>query len=171
MTTSTLAQQAIAGTWQLDPARSRVEFRVPSFWGLVPVKGHFEDYRGRLDVSAGPAIELTIEAASLDTGNARRDDHLRSPAFFDAENHPQVRFVSDSVVVAGETLKVRGRLSARGESIPLELEAHLRQAGDGFAIEAATSAPHRELGMNFSPLGVVSPRSELRVTGFLQAAV
>jgi polyisoprenoid-binding protein YceI len=170
MTTYTLAEQTIAGAWQLDPARSSVEFRVPSFWGLVTVKGRFEDYRGRLDVSAEPAIELTIEAASIDTGNARRDEHLRSRAFFDAESHPQVRFASDAVVVDGETLKVRGHLSARGQSIPLELEARLQRLDGGFAIDAATQAPHRELGMNFSPLGVVSPRSELRVSGFLQAA-
>jgi polyisoprenoid-binding protein YceI len=163
-------RQTIAGAWQLDPARSRVEFRVPNFWGLASVEGHFEDYRGQLELTAEPAVELTIEATSLETGNPKRDRHLRSPAFFAAETHPQVRFVSDEVSVHGATLQVRGRLSARGASIPLELEAKLRHVDGELEIEAATTAPHRELGMKFSPLRMIGPRSHLKVTGYLLPA-
>jgi polyisoprenoid-binding protein YceI len=162
--------KTMAGTWQLDPARSRVEFRVPHLWGLASVDGHFENYRGRLDLSSEPAIELTIAATSLETGNSRRDEHLRSPAFFAAEAHPQVRFVSDAVAVHGEALRVRGRLSARGASIPLELEAKLRHVDGELVIEAATTAPHRELGMTFSPLRMIGPRSHLKLTGYLVSA-
>jgi hypothetical protein len=77
-------------------------------------------------LSARPAIELTIDAASLQTGNRRRDRHLRSADFFDVENHPRVQFVSDSVDLQGETLKVRGRLAARGRSFPVVLDAQVR---------------------------------------------
>ena len=118
--------ETISGSWQLDPQRSSVEFRVGLFWGLATVKGHFDDYQGQLDPSANPAIELTIDAASLQTGNRRRDRHLRSADFFDAEDHPRVQFVSDSVDLQGETLKVQGRLSARGRSVPIELDAQVR---------------------------------------------
>ena len=162
--------ETILGRWQLDPRRSTVEFRAWHFWGLGAVKGHFEDYHGRVDLSADPAIELTIEAASVQTGNAKRDQHLRSNDFFDTENHPQLRFVSDSVVQAGSTLKVRGRLFARDQSIPLELDAHIRQIDGGLEIEAATTALHRELGMRWSPLGTIPPRSELLVKGCLVPA-
>jgi polyisoprenoid-binding protein YceI len=169
--TDTLSNQrsdeTIAGRWQLDPARSSVEFRVPHLWGLGTVRGHFDDYQGRLDLSADPAIELTIDAASVQTGNPKRDEHLRSDRFFDAEKHRQVRFASDSVVLEGDTLKVRGRLSARDRSIPLELEAELRRVDGGLAIEAATSAPHRELGMTWNPLGMIPPRGDLLVRGYL----
>lgn len=161
------AVATLPGLWRLDPHRSSVEFRVEYAWGLGTARGHFERYEGRLDLSTDPAIELTIEAASLQTGNRRRDKHLRSATFFDAENHPSVRFVSDSVVLEDDTLKVRGRLSARDQSISLELEAHLRGIDGELEIEAATHAPHRELGMTWSPLGIISPRSELLITGYL----
>jgi polyisoprenoid-binding protein YceI len=163
--------ETILGRWQLDPQRSTVEFRAWHFWGLGAVKGHFDDYHGRLDLSADPAIELTIEAASVQTGNAKRDQHLRSGDFFDAENHPQIRFVSDSVVQADDDiLKVRGRLFARDQSMALELDARIRRTDGGLGVETATTALHRELGMRWSPLGTIPPRSELLVKGYLVPA-
>jgi len=161
------ANETLVGQWQLDPRRSSVEFRVGHFWGLMTVKGQFDDYEGRLDLSADPAIELTVDAASLQTGNRKRDEHLRSADFFDAEKHPRVRFVSDSVVAHDGTLRVHGSLFAGGRSIPLELVARVRRAGDELEIEALASAPHRELGMTYSPLGMIRPSSELRVNGYL----
>ncbi|HTX12403.1 MAG TPA: YceI family protein [Solirubrobacteraceae bacterium] len=160
----------LAGRWQLDPKRSSVAFSTGNFWGLMKVKGRFDEYQGRLDLSADPAIELTIDAASVQTGNQKRDQHLRSDDFFDAENHGTVRFVSDSADLRGDTLKVHGRLFARDQSIPLELDAHVRDVDGELAIEASTSAPHRELGMTWSPLKIISAQSELRVTGYLLPA-
>ena len=159
--------QMASDRWELDATRSSVEFRARKLWGLVTVKGHFDDYEGQLDLNANPALELTIDAASVRTGIGKRDRHLRSADFFDAENHPRVRFVSDSVEPHDDTLKVRGRLSARGRSIPLELEADVHYVGGELEIEASATAPHRELGMTFSPLGMIPPRSELFVKGCL----
>ena len=204
--------ETTAGGWQVDPQRSSVEFSVGNFWGLATVQGHFGDYHGRLDLSADPAIELTIDAAastvalrhktmwnlvtvkgaftgvggqgevhadgsatgtitvdaaSLDTKNKKRDEHLRSADFFDADNHPRVQFLSQSVEPQGETLKVRGRLSARDRSIPVELDAHIREAGGELEVEAATTAPHRELGMTWSPLRMIRPRARLVVKAHL----
>jgi polyisoprenoid-binding protein YceI len=85
-----------SGAWRVDPARSSVEFHVPHFWGLITVKGRFERYDGTLDLQSQPAVQLTIQADSLDTSNRKRDQHLRSADFFDAEREPQVRFVSNS---------------------------------------------------------------------------
>lgn len=161
------SDQDLRGSWQLDPRRSSVEFRVGHFWGLVTVKGHFDDYQGQLNLGADPSIALTIDAASVQTGNPKRDQHLRSADFFDAENHPQVRFVSEAVVLQDHTLKVRGRLFARDQSIPLELDAHVRRVDGALEIEAATAAPHRRLGMTWSPLGMVKARSDLLVKGYL----
>ena len=160
-------EKTLAGTWQLDSRRSSVQFVTPHFWGLVSVKGHFEKYEGRLDLSTQPAIELTIDAASVQTGNRRRDRHLRSTDFFDAENCPRVRFISESVVPEDGRLRVRGRLVARDQSIPLELDAQIRHVGGEPTIEAATTAAHLELGMTYSPLKMIPPRSELRVEGYL----
>ena len=167
---SNRAETTLAGRWELDPQRSSVEFQTGHFWGLSKVKGHFDQYEGRLDMSADPAIELTINPASVQTGNRKRDEHLRSADFFDAENQPEVRFASDSVVLQGDTLRVRGSLFARDQSIPLELDVRVHQAGGHLEIEAVTTARHRELGMTWSPLGMISPRSELVVNGCLVPA-
>jgi polyisoprenoid-binding protein YceI len=78
--------------WRIDPRRSTVEFRARSL-GLQTVQGRSEPYDGTLDLSTQPSIELTIEADSPTTDNARRDEHLRSARVFDSANHPQVRFV------------------------------------------------------------------------------
>jgi polyisoprenoid-binding protein YceI len=156
-----------ATSWQLDPSRSSIGFQVKSIWGMVTVKGRFSRYHGTLDLSARPAIELTIEADSLDTANDKRDAHLQGPDFFDAEKHPYIRFVSESATLDGERLHVRGQLRARGSSIPLELDATLRRVGDDLAIEAVTTADHRQLGMSWNTLGMIGAVSRLMVTGRL----
>jgi polyisoprenoid-binding protein YceI len=152
--------------WRIDPARSSVEFRA-KVWGLPAVKGRFSRYRGTLDLSGQPAIELNIETESVDTNHKKRDAHLRSPDFFGAEKHPHVRFVSESATVDGDRLKVRGRLHARGSSMPLELDAMLRRVGDELEVEAATHADHHQLGMNWNKLGMLRSPSQLTLRGRL----
>jgi polyisoprenoid-binding protein YceI len=153
--------------WRIDPARSSIEFRTPTFWGLVTVKGRFERYDGTLDLRREPAIDLTIEAASLDTKNKTRDKHLRAVDFFDAEHHPIVRFASEDVRLEGEHLKVRGQLHARGYSMPIDLEAQVRRVGDELEVESTTHVNQRGLGMTHSPLGMIRTPSELVVRGAL----
>ena len=153
--------------WRIDPAHSSVEFSVKNFWGMATVKGGFSRYHGTLDLGADPAIELTIEGDSVDTEHEKRDKHLRSPDFFDAEAHPYLRFVSESAVLDGERLTVRGRLHARGASIPLSLEATLRRSGDDLELEAVTDVDRRELGMTWNLLRTVGTTSTLTVKGRL----
>src|SRR3954452_25598951 len=109
-TTPGAVAQITDGAWQFDPTRSSVAFHVRHFYGLMTVKGEFADYDGTLELAATPAVELTLQAASLDTKQAKRDAHLRSGDFFDAENHPQIRFRSDSAELDGDALRVQGQL-------------------------------------------------------------
>jgi polyisoprenoid-binding protein YceI len=153
--------------WRIDPTRSSVEFRSPTFWGLQTVKGRFERYDGTLDLYEKPAIELTIEADSLNTKNKKRDTHLRSGDFFDVASHPQVRFVSDSATLDGQQLNVRGHLHAAGKSIPLELDATVRRVGDELEVEAETHADHHRLGMTWNRLGMLRTPSKLILHGRL----
>ena len=168
--TATPADKLGGSAWRLDPARSSVEFHVRHFYGLMTVKGTFSRHAGKLDLTATPAVELTIEADSLDTKHEKRDQHLRSKDFFDIEHHPQVRFVSNTVTADGERLKVRGQLSAGGQQIPLELDATVRELDGELEIEAVTHADHRELGMTWSPLGIMRAPSKLIVRGRLVQA-
>jgi polyisoprenoid-binding protein YceI len=156
-----------AGTWQLDLSRSSVEFHVRSFYGLITVKGSFHQYAGTLDLGREPAVELTIDAASLDTNNATRDRHLRSADFFHVEQHPEITFVSDRVQADGDLLEVSGRLAAAGKEVPVELDAILRARGDELEIEAETHTDHRLLGMTHNPLGIIRPPATLIVKGIL----
>ena len=153
--------------WRIDPTRSSVEFRAQTLWGLATVEGRFKRYEGTLDLQQNPVIELTIDAASINTNLGLRDRHLRSADFFDVVNHPQVSFVSDSATLEGERLKVRGRLHAAGKSIPLELDARLRRVGDELEVDARTNADHRKLGMSHGLLGMIPTPSKLIVHGRL----
>jgi polyisoprenoid-binding protein YceI len=151
------------GRWRLDPERSCVEFHVRNLYGLMTVKGRFASYDGSLELGAHPAVQLTIDAASLDTENARRDKHLRSADFFDVERHAHVRFTSSSATSDGDSLKVRGQLDAAGEQIPLELDAVVRVVDGELELEAVTYADQRRLGMTWSPLGLLRAPSKLIV--------
>jgi polyisoprenoid-binding protein YceI len=165
-----VADGLATGAWRLDPARSSVEFHVRHFYGLMTVKGRFDRYRGNLDLSARPAVELTIEADSLDTKQKRRDKHLRSDDFFDVVNHPQVRFEADAASLEGDTLEATGRLHAAGKQIPLIVDATVTPVEDEFEIEATGLADQRELGMTWSPMGITRAPSKLIVRGRLVRA-
>ena len=155
------------GVWVLDPTRSSVEFRVPNFWGLAKVKGHFARYEGKLDMQGNPAIQLTIDAASLDTGNSRRDEHLRSSDFFGVENNPQVQFTSDTAQLDGETLFTHGTLEAAGKGVPLDLRATLTPVDGEPLIEVETAVNRHDFGMTWNRVGMVGTPSTLLVKGTL----
>jgi polyisoprenoid-binding protein YceI len=156
---------AASRRWAVDPRRSTVEFRVPTFWGLSIVVGHFDHFEGSYgrDDDDVPAIDLTIDAESLDTGNEIRDRHLREERFFDIVEHPQVRFSSTLVHQRDGTLAMNGHLEAAGGRVPVALEATVREEGDELEIEATTTVDQRELGMTFSPLGVIRTPATLHV--------
>jgi len=168
MPTNAAGGPAIQHTrWRIDPQRSSVEFQVRHMYGLQTVKGRFERYEGTLDLAPQPSIELTIEADSLNTNNARRDEHLRSADFFDTANHPQVWFVSQLATLDSDRLDVRGELHAAGKTIPLELEGAIRRDGDELEVDVTTFADHRRLGMTWNRLGLVRTPSKLIVRGRL----
>jgi polyisoprenoid-binding protein YceI len=155
------------GAWRLDPERSSVEFHVRHFYGLTTVKGRFDRYDGTLQLNGRPAVELVIDADSLDTKHGKRDEHLRSADFFDVAKHPQVRFESDDAALAGDTLKVRGQLHAAGRSIALDIDAVVREVDGELELEASALADHRKLGITWSPLGILRAPSKLIVRGRL----
>jgi polyisoprenoid-binding protein YceI len=163
--------QLVVRRWRLDPAASSAEFQVPHFWGLVTVKGHFERLDGWLEIdeSEQRRITLTLDAASLHTRSRKRDKHLRSAAFFDTQNHPEVRFRSTSVSDAGEDrLRVEGELEVAGERVPLGLDPTIQQTDHQLDIEVVTTVDQRLLGMTWSPLGMTRAPTTLTVHAHLR---
>jgi polyisoprenoid-binding protein YceI len=170
MTAVAIEQRTAASTrWTIDANESSVEFEIRTFWGLMTVHGRFDRFDGSYAVGPdGTTIELTIDADSLDTGHATRDEHLRSAGFFHVVEHPQVRFTSTRVHhVTSDILHVVGHLEAAGQLVSLEFPATLRHADDGLEIEATTTIDQRQLGMSSGPLGMIRPPATLRVNARL----
>jgi polyisoprenoid-binding protein YceI len=149
--------------WRIDPKRSRVEFQSKTFWGMMTVTGTFDRYDATMELAAEPAISMIVEADSLDTGNSMRDKHLRSGDFFDVENSPNVRFISDEVALDGEQLTAHGVLHAAGCSVALSIEGTVVLEGETLSVEASAEVDHRQLGMSRGLLAMVRPPSRLRI--------
>ena len=109
-----------AGTWAIDPAHSTVEFTIKHL-GLATVKGRAVDVAGTIEGGDHPSIEGTVAVAGITTHDETRDEHLRSPDFFDAERFPELRFASSSVEHRDDELVVEGELTIRGVTKPVEL--------------------------------------------------
>ena len=167
MSSSTLTEQTetTVERWTADPSRTTVEFEVEHLWGLHAVRGRFNRFDGSyVDGPAGPEIELTIDATSVDTGNAARDKHLRSQDFFDVALHPQVRFTSTRVTGMGSGhVHVSGELEAAGATVPLAFDASVRVLDGELELEATTTVDQRRFGMSEGPLGNVRPPTTLHV--------
>jgi polyisoprenoid-binding protein YceI len=174
MSTTHSAQdsQQLAGTrWRLDPSGSSAEFRVPNFWGLASDKGRFQRLDGWLEVDDDHQwrMELTLDAGSLDTDNRRRDRHLRSADFFDVEHNPEVRFRSSRVNDhGGGRLHVEGELEAAGGRAGLRVEVTVEHADGRLDLDAAATVDQRQLGMTWSPLGMVRTPTALSVHACLR---
>lgn len=123
-----------AATYTIDPTHSEVSFRIRHFASRV--RGQFLDFAATIvkdDDSAASSVELTIQAASIDTNNERRDNHLRSADFFDVEKHPAITFRSTSIRESGENLfEVSGELTIRGVTREVTLPvAFVEEMEDG----------------------------------------
>ena len=170
MSTTKSEQRADARTrWTVDPAGTTVDFAVKTFWGLATVRGRFDRFDGAYEVGRdGTRIALTIDANSVDTGNRRRDEHLRASDFFAVAEHPQVRFTATRVHHAGDgRLRVEGVLRAAGTAVPLELDATVQQVPGALQIEATTTVDHRQFGMSSGLLGMIRRPTTVHVKALL----
>jgi polyisoprenoid-binding protein YceI len=171
MTIITSEERAVAPThWSIDRDETSVEFTVKTFWGLMTVHGCFDRFDGSYELGpSGTTIELTIDADSIDTGNPKRDEHLRSTDFFDVDNDAQVRFRSTRVdAVSDEILHVVGNLEVAGIAEPLEFAVTVQPAGDGLALEARTTVDQRRFGMSSGLLGMIRRPATLHVEALLK---
>jgi len=115
-----------AGTWEIDPSHSQVGFTVRHLM-VAKVRGQFNGFDGAIDIASRPedsSVTVTIDAASIDTHDEKRDAHLRSPDFLDAENYPTLTFRSTGFRRTGKkTFELDGDLTVRGATRPVVLNA------------------------------------------------
>ncbi len=126
------AGPAAAKTYAIDPAHTSIVFRV-NHLGFSNVFGRFNQFDGALDFDGdwtGGKVELTIQAGSIDTAVSKRDDHLRSPDFFNAEEFPTISFESSGVTKSTDTTGVlEGNLTMLGVTKPVRLEVTFNKVG------------------------------------------
>lgn len=111
----------------LDTTHSSVEFSVRHM-GLATVRGRFEDFTVDAEVNEQgepTRVKAVIDAASINTGTADRDAHLRSADFFDVENYPSITFESTSIERRGDKYVIEGDLTMRGVTKPASFEAEV----------------------------------------------
>ncbi|MEV1083174.1 YceI family protein [Streptomyces sp. NPDC050211] len=147
------------GLWQLDTTASTVAIRHKTMWGMVTVKGAFGAVTGQGEVrSDGSAIgTVTLDATTLDTGNAKRDTHLRSADFFDADHHPEITFAVRSAELRdGDKVHVVGQLTVRGISRPQSFTARLIGSdAASLTLDAEFSVNRDQFGMGWNQLGMI----------------
>jgi polyisoprenoid-binding protein YceI len=108
----------------VDPVHSSVAFKIRHLVGTVT--GHFRDFQGTIDLDreepARSSVAFEIRAASIDTGNPKRDEHLRSPDFFDVDKHPTITFRSKRIArTSGNRYAVTGDFTLHGVTKELTL--------------------------------------------------
>jgi polyisoprenoid-binding protein YceI len=119
------------GTWTVDVSHSTVGF-VARHLMITKVRGRFTEFSGSIAVAANPlesTLEATVELGSVDTGDAARDEHLRSADFFAVEAAPQMQFASTGVKEKGDHYALLGDLTIFGVTHPVEFELEFEGVG------------------------------------------
>jgi polyisoprenoid-binding protein YceI len=146
-----------ADTYNIDPNHSTVGFSV-SHLVINNVHGKFNEFSGSVVVDDKTVKEAkgTIEVKSIDTGIAKRDTHLRTPDFFDAEKYPKITFVSKKATKKGDENVLIGDFTMRGVtkeiSLPVKLSGPITDpwGGTRVGIYAKTKLSRKEFGISYN---------------------
>lgn len=147
----------VTGTYTVDPAHSNVGFAVRHM-GISTVRGQFNNFQGTIESADGKLkLSGTVETASVDTGEEKRDGHLQSPDFFDAANFPQITFDSDTVEsIGGDKVKLTGDITIHGVTKPVDLTGEISEAGqdpwgnDRIGFEVEGKIDRRDFGLTWN---------------------
>jgi polyisoprenoid-binding protein YceI len=161
MTTTT--PQLVSGTWALDTNHTSVGFTIRHL-GVSKVRGRFGDVSAELVVGASledSTVTASVSLASIDTGNANRDEHVRSAELLDVEKRPTMTYRSTQVRVEGSSGTLEGELTIGDVTRPLTLAVEFggveaffdgtRHAG----FEATGEIRRKDFGLGFGPLGAM----------------
>jgi polyisoprenoid-binding protein YceI len=143
-----------ADTYKLDPAHTSVGFTITHLV-ISEVSGRFNDVAGEvtLDKDALTSAKATIQVKSIDTANSKRDDHLRTPDFFDAVNHPTITFESTKIEKDGDKTVMTGKFTMHGVTkeiqFPVVVKGPIKDpwGNSRLAVLAETSLDRTDYGM------------------------
>jgi polyisoprenoid-binding protein YceI len=154
-----LCPRARASAWELDPAATRIEFSVRNL-SVAHVDGHFRLASGRVTlVEEDPSrstVEAVIDATSVDTGEPKRDTHLRSADFLDVDYHPSIMFRSTRIEQVGDDhWKVAGALTILDATRPVVLDVQGDTVhGNRADAHASVTIDRRDFGMTYAGFAV-----------------
>lgn len=154
-----------AGSWTLDAARSEVRLQTRHTWGLRPLTGVFRPAGGNGEVTAAGDVTgvFTVAAASVDTKNSKRDEHLRSADFFDVANHPHFTFAADGVKLADGGVRVTGQLTIRDQTRPMSFDAKVTSVDGEVWLDAEVPVNRADFGMTWNMMGIASMKNTIVV--------
>jgi polyisoprenoid-binding protein YceI len=161
-TQALLSNPASVGVWNIDPNRSTIGFRAKSMWGLSPVKGRFTEFHGDGQITDTQTIfgRIDIDTASLNTKSGKRDEHLRSADYFDAERFPDISVVvTGAEAINGDVIDLRAQLTVKGTTAPLPLRAKVAMVDDGSVrLTAHTTIDRKEFGVDGNLIGMLTDK-------------
>lgn len=167
------------GTWVLDPAHTEIGF-VARHAMVTKVRGNFEEFEGSAVVDqanlAASVVKAVIKTASVNTGNADRDGHVRGDDFFAVEQFPEMTFESTSFDISGQSGTVTGDLTLKGITKPVTLDVEVFGVEEDpfgnvrIGFEASTKINRKDFGVDFqAPLGsggvLVSEQITIQIDG------
>lgn len=155
MSTETVNQQVPEGAWTLDPIHSSISFAV-THNGITTFRSGFTEYEATLRGGEDPALEGTVEVASIEIDEEMLKGHLLSPEFFDAERHPRLRFSSTELSIEEDgSARLSGELEIRGERRAVQATGRFGRLGAdltgggrvGLSLQAAVD--RRDFGLEW----------------------
>jgi polyisoprenoid-binding protein YceI len=154
---ATILTQIPSAVYNVDPSHSSVGFEVKHM-GIATVRGRFGAFEGKIDATGdAPVLEGTVDVATVDTGDANRDGHLKGPEFFDAEQQPKISFHSTATEVGSAgNITLKGEITIKGITKPIELTGEVAENGEDpwgnerIGVELASSIDRREFDLKWN---------------------
>ena len=160
-----LSNPASVGVWKVDPGRSTIGFKAKSFWGLASVNGRFMEFDGDGQITDTQTVfgRIDIKAASLDTKSRKRDEHLRSADYFEAEKYPDISVVvTGAEAINGDNVDLRAQLTVKGTTAPLLLQTNVVVLDDGSVrVSAQATIDRKDFGVDGNLIGMIGDKATI----------
>ncbi len=156
---------ASAGTWTVVPDQSTIVVKAKSMWGLAPVKLRFTEFSGDGQITAPQTVSghLDIKTASVRTGIGKRDEHMRSADYFEAEKFPDINVVvTGAEAIDAETIDLRADLTIKGMTKPVELKTKVTPVGDGgMRLTTQATVNRHDFGVDGNLIGMIGDNATI----------
>lgn len=148
-------RSSLAGTWTLDPSQTSIVFHTKALW-LINVKGMFNALEGTGTVGTDGSVSgsIVLDAASVDTKNKKRDDHLRSADFFAVETNPTMTFTLTGARANGAgPVELPGALTILGTTRPVTVVGDVIASESSATVSAELDIDRSEWGIMWAKMG------------------